>query len=63
MSVLIFTEHSEDSIKKSSLESISYGVALASTLNTEAISLVIGNTNASLPSLGDVGIKKVHQRI
>ena len=59
MSVLIFTEHSEDSIKKSSLESISYGVALASTLNTEAISLVIGNTNASLPSLGDVGIKKV----
>ena len=59
MSVLIFTEHSEDSIKKSSLESISYGVALASTLNTEAISLVIGNTNADLTSLGDLGIKKV----
>ncbi len=59
MSVLIFTEHSEDSIKKSSLESISYGVALASTLNTEAISLVIGNSNASLTSLGDLGIKKV----
>lgn len=59
MSVLIFTEHSEDSIKKSSLESISFGVALAAKLNTEAISLVIGNTNAPLASLGEFGIKKV----
>ena len=59
MSVLIFTEHSEDSIKKSSLESISYGVALATQLNTEAISLVIGNTNAPLITLGDYGLKKV----
>jgi electron transfer flavoprotein alpha subunit len=59
MSVLIFTEHSEDSIKKSSLESISFGAALAAKLNTEAISLVIGNTNAKLASLGEFGIKKV----
>jgi electron transfer flavoprotein alpha subunit len=59
MSVLIITEHSEDSIKKSSLESISYGVALAAKLNTEAISLVIGNTNANLALLGEFGIKKV----
>jgi electron transfer flavoprotein alpha subunit len=59
MSVLIFTEHSEDSIKKSSLESISFGVALAAKLNTEAISLVIGNTNAELSSLGEFGVKKV----
>ena len=59
MSVLIFAEHSEDSIKKSSLESISYGVALASTLNTEASSLVVGSTNANLASLGDLGINKV----
>ena len=59
MSVLIFTEHSEDSIKKSSLEVISYGVALASTLNTEAISLVIGATNAPLATLGELGIKTV----
>ena len=59
MSVLIFTEHSEDVIKKSSLESISFGVALAAKLNTEAISLVIGNNNAPLASLGEYGIKKV----
>ena len=59
MPVLIFTEHSEDIIKKSSLEAISYGVALAAKLNTEAISLVVGQTKASLQSLGEYGVKKV----
>jgi len=59
MPVIIFTEHSEDKIKKSSLEAISYGVALAAKLNTEAIALVIGSTTASLSELGDYGIKKV----
>jgi electron transfer flavoprotein alpha subunit len=59
MPVIIFTEHSEDIIKKSSLEAISYGVALAAKLNTEAISLVVGNTNVSLSSLGEYGINKV----
>ena len=59
MPVLIFTEHSEDIIKKSSLEAISYGVALAAKLNIEAISLVVGQTKASLQSLGEYGVKKV----
>jgi len=59
MPVIIYTEHSEDSIKKSSLEAISYGVALATKLNTEAISLVIGQTNVNLASLGEYGVKKV----
>lgn len=59
MSVLIFTEHSDDSIKKSSLEAISYGVALANKLSTEAIALVVCDTTFSLNSLGEYGIKKV----
>ena len=59
MPVIIFTEHSEDKIKKSSLEAISYGVALAGKLNTEAIALVVGPTAATLSELGDFGIKKV----
>lgn len=59
MPVIIFTEHSEDKIKKSSLEAISYGVALAGKLNTEAIAFVVGPTTATLSELGDFGIKKV----
>ena len=59
MPVIIFTEHSEDKIKKSSLEAISYGVALAGKLNTEAIAFVVGPTAATLSELGDFGIKKV----
>jgi electron transfer flavoprotein alpha subunit len=58
MSVLIYTEHSEDRIKKSSLEAISYGVAIATKLNTDAISLVVGSTKVDLSSLGEYGIKK-----
>jgi len=59
MPVIIFTEHSEDIIKKSSLEAISYGVALAAKLNTEAISLVVGQTKMNLALLGEYGVKKV----
>lgn len=58
MSVLIYTEHSEDRIKKSSLEAISYGVAIATKLNTDAISLVVGATKVDLSSLGEYGVKK-----
>lgn len=61
MSVLIFTEHSDGKIKKSSLEAISYGVALAKQLQTEAHALVIGQTTAQLTSLGTYGIKKILQ--
>ncbi len=59
MSLIIFTEHSEDKIKKSSLEAISYGVALAGKLNIEAIALVVGPTAAPLSELGEYGVKKV----
>jgi electron transfer flavoprotein alpha subunit len=59
MPVIIFTEHSEDKIKKSSLEAVSYGVALAGKLNIEAIALVVGQTAAPLSELGEYGIKKV----
>lgn len=59
MSVLIFTEHSDGTIKKTSLEAISYGVALASKMAVEAHALVVGDTAADLGELGAYGISKV----
>lgn len=60
MSVLIFAEGVDKSIKKSSLEAISAGFALAQKLNTEAIAIVIGDYDATaLQELGKAGAKKV----
>lgn len=59
MSILIFAEHSDGLIKKTSLEAISYGVALAEQTGSEAHALVLGKTNASLIELGSYGVKKV----
>jgi electron transfer flavoprotein alpha subunit len=61
MSVLIFAEHSDGTIKKSSLEAISYGVALASKMGLEAHALVVGETASDLSELGAYGISKVVQ--
>ena len=41
MSVIIIAEQSENKIKKQSLETISYGVALAKQLNLDAIAIVL----------------------
>lgn len=59
MSILIFAEHSDGLIKKTSLEAISYGVALAAQIRSQAHVLVLGKTNASLIELGSYGVKKV----
>jgi electron transfer flavoprotein alpha subunit len=60
MSVLIFAEGVDKNIKKSSLEAISAGFALAQKLNTEAIAIAIGEYDAaSLQELGKAGAKKV----
>ncbi|MFN5439611.1 MAG: electron transfer flavoprotein subunit alpha/FixB family protein [Bacteroidota bacterium] len=63
MSVIIVAELSEKKLKKQSLEAISYGVAVANQLNTEACALVIGESEEALASLGSYGLKKVvHQK-
>lgn len=59
MSVLIFTEHSQGNFRKSSLEALSYGSALATKLNVDAYALVIGQTDADLRELGSYGVQKV----
>ncbi len=61
MSVLIFIDHSEGQIKKSSLEVLSYGAALATQLGTTAEAVLLGTVSSDLTTLGKYGIQKVHQ--
>ncbi len=58
--VLIFIDHSDEQIKKSTFEALSYGAAVAEKLNTVAEGLLLGNVTDDLESLGNYGIKKVH---
>ena len=59
MSVLVYIDHSENTIKKNSLEAASYAAAVAKSLGTDAFGIVLGNVNADLSSLGKYGLKKV----
>jgi electron transfer flavoprotein alpha subunit len=61
MSVLIFIDHSEGHIKKSSLEALSYGATIAGQLGTTAEGILLGTVTEDLPALGKYGIKKIHQ--
>ncbi|HYG38821.1 MAG TPA: electron transfer flavoprotein subunit alpha/FixB family protein, partial [Cytophagales bacterium] len=60
MGVLIFIESVEGSVKKSSLEAVSYGAELAKKLNTTSAAIAFGNTPAGeLEKLGNQGAGKV----
>jgi electron transfer flavoprotein alpha subunit len=61
MSVLIFIDHSEGQIKKTSLEALSYGAALGKQLSVPAEGILLGNVQEDLSSLGKYGIQKIHQ--
>ena len=61
MSVLIFIDHSEGQIKKTSLEALSYGAALAKQTGTSAEGVLLGTVSENLGSLGKYGIQKIHQ--
>jgi electron transfer flavoprotein alpha subunit len=60
MSVLIFIDQSEGQIRKSSLEALSYGVALAKQLSTPANAVVLGTLAKSAADLGSYGVAKVY---
>jgi len=60
MSVLVFIDQSEGHVKKSSLEAMSYGAALASRLGTQAEGVVLGPNSEDLAALGKYGVKKIH---
>ena len=47
MSVLIFVELDNGSIKKTSLEAVAYGAAVAQTQGTTATVLAIGNAESN----------------
>lgn len=59
MSVLIYIDHSEGNIKKSSLEALSYGAALAKQLNTTAEAVLFGSVKEDLSVVGKYGIAKI----
>ena len=59
--VLIFVDHSDSEIKKSSYEVLSYGAALAEKVGTSAEALLLGTVKDDLAVLGDYGVSKVHQ--
>ena len=61
MSVLIFIDHADGHIKKSSHEAISYGTKLATQLNTTAEGILLGTVQDDLSSLGKYGVTKIHQ--
>ena len=59
--VLIFTDHSDSEIKKSSYEVLSYGAALAYKLGVSAEALLLGTVKDDLSTLGNYGVSKIHQ--
>ena len=59
--VLIYIDHSEKEIKKSSHEAISYGAAIAKQLGCSAEALLLGTVNDDIAALGKLGASKVHQ--
>ena len=61
MSVLVFIDHSEGQIKKTSLEALSYGAALGKQMAVPAEGVLLGNVKEDLSSLGKYGIQKIHQ--
>ena len=60
MSVLIFVDHLDGHIKKSSHEALTYGAKIAEQTGDTAEAVVLGNVTEDLPALGQHGIKKVH---
>jgi electron transfer flavoprotein alpha subunit len=61
MSVLVFIDHSDGQIKKTSLEALSYGAALGKQLAVPTEGILLGNVKEDLSSLGKYGIQKIHQ--
>ena len=61
MSVLIFIDHSEGQVKKSSLEALSYGTELAKQSGVLAEGVLLGTVTENLASLGKYGVQKIHQ--
>jgi electron transfer flavoprotein alpha subunit len=60
MPVLIFIDQSDNSIKKTSQEAISYGAKLAEQLGTTSEGILLGTIGEDVAALGKYGVKKIH---
>jgi len=60
MSVLVFIDHSDNTIKKTTPEAISYAVQLAAQLGTTAEGVLLGTIGEDPSSLGRYGLSKVY---
>lgn len=60
MPVLIFLDQSDNTIKKTTPEVITYGAKLAAQLGTTAEGVLLGTINDDAASLGKYGITKIH---
>ena len=58
--VLVFIDHAEGHIKKTSFEAAVYAAKVAELSGTEAEAILIGTVNEDPATLGNYGIKKVH---
>ncbi len=61
MSVLIYIDHADGHIKKSSFEALSYGAAIAAQLNLPAQGLLLGSVTDDLTTLGKYGVTTIQQ--
>jgi electron transfer flavoprotein alpha subunit len=61
MPVLVYIDQAEGHIKKSSLEAAGYAAKVAEMTGTTAEAIVLGKVQDDLTTLGNYGIKKVHQ--
>ena len=61
MSVLIFVDHTEGQVKKSSYEALTYGSKIAARIGTTAQALLLGTVLDDLSALGKYGVTKVYQ--
>lgn len=60
MPVLIFIDHTDQHIQKSSYQALSYGAKVAAQLNTTAEAILLGTVQNNLPALGKYGVTKIH---
>ena len=58
--VLIYIDQADQQIKKSTLEVLSYGAAIAKQLGTSAEAILLGNVTDNLAALGNYGVSKIH---
>ena len=61
MSVLIYIDHADGHIKKSSFEALSYGAAVAAQQNLPAQGLLLGTVTDDLSALGKYGVTAIQQ--